>query len=149
MAALLADAPVALAQESGVIKGKVVSQTGEPIVGATISVEPTGAGAFTDGEGHFQIEAAPGKYSLQVSFSGYAPQVRNVSIGDAPVQLVFTLRDDPRYAEKITIVGGRTQVSGRDRRHQLRADPGGGQHRDQPGAAHRRAVLQRLAPDDR
>ncbi|HKE14860.1 MAG TPA: TonB-dependent receptor [Kofleriaceae bacterium] len=111
MAALLGDAPAALAQESGLIRGRVVSQTGEPIVGATISVEPTGAGAFTDEEGHFQIEAAPGKYSLQVSFSGYAPQVRNVSIGDAPVQLIFTLRDDPRYAEKITIVGGRTQVS--------------------------------------
>jgi iron complex outermembrane recepter protein len=110
-ATLLGDARPALAQQGGVIKGKVVSATGEPIVGATISVEPTGAGAFTDEQGQFQIEAAPGKYALEVSFPGYAPQERKLVIGDSPVQLTFTLRDDPRYAEKITIIGGRTQVS--------------------------------------
>jgi len=39
------------------IAGTVVSQTtGEPIVGATVSITPIGAGAFTDERGRFRIE---------------------------------------------------------------------------------------------
>ncbi|HWM85047.1 MAG TPA: TonB-dependent receptor [Kofleriaceae bacterium] len=111
LAALLGHAPRALAQQSTVITGKVLSRSGQPLVGATVSVAPTGDGAFTDEQGRFEIETSPGEYSLQASFSGYAPQVRKVDIGDAPVQIVFTLVDDPRYEEKVMIKGARAAVS--------------------------------------
>ncbi len=112
LAALLGEGRVALAQETSAITGRVVARsTGQPLVGATVSVTPTGAGAFTDDQGRFQIQTPPGKYSIEVSFSGYAPQTQTVEIGGAPIQVTITLRDDPRYEETIVIVGARTPRS--------------------------------------
>jgi iron complex outermembrane recepter protein len=111
LTAVLGQARLALAQQSTAITGRVVSQSGDPLVGVTVSLAPTGAGAFTDDQGRFEIQATPGEYSLQVSFSGYAPQVRKVELGDASVELNFTLRDDARFEEKVSIVGARAPVS--------------------------------------
>ena len=112
LAGLLGEGRVALAQESSAITGKVVAQsTGQPLVGATVSVNPTGAGVFTDDQGRFQIATPPGKYSIEVSFSGYAPQTQEVEIGSGPIQVTITLKDDPRYEETIVIVGARTPRS--------------------------------------
>lgn len=112
LAALLVDARLAFAQQNSAITGRVVAQsTGEPLVGATVSVSPTGAGAFTDEQGRFQIPTPPGKYSLEVSFSGYAPETTEVEIGETPAQVTVTLRSDERYAETIVIVGARTPRS--------------------------------------
>jgi iron complex outermembrane recepter protein len=110
--ALLGHWRIALAQQSGSITGTVVARsTGQPVVGATVSIAPAGTGAFTDEQGKFEIRTPPGKYSLQVSFSGYAPHEQEVDIGDAPVQITVTLRDDPNYNETIVIVGARTPRS--------------------------------------
>jgi iron complex outermembrane recepter protein len=111
LAALFGDSRLALAQQTSIISGRVVSESGDPLVGATVAIGKSGAGAFTDEEGRFEIDAAPGEYSLQVTLPGYAPQTRKVEIGTGPIQVTFTLRDDDRYDEKIIIVGGRAQVS--------------------------------------
>jgi len=122
LAAQLGAARLALAQQQGgtvnksqgtsAITGRVTAQsTGQPLVGATVSVSPTGAGAFTDEQGRFQIDVPPGKYSLEVSLAGHAPQIKEVDVSDKPADVAFTLRDDARYAETIVIVGSRTPRS--------------------------------------
>ena len=112
LVSLLGQTRAARAQETSSIAGTVVSQsTGQPLVGATVSIAPTGAGAFTDEHGRFEIRTPPGKYSLQIWFSGYAPQEQEVDIGNTSVQITVSLRDDPRYNETIVIVGARTPRS--------------------------------------
>jgi len=96
---------------SAIIGSVVDETTGQPLLGATISVSPTGDGAITNAQGQFRIELPPGRYSIEVSFSGHAPSVREVELGATPLNLGFTLREDSRYAETIVIVGSRTPRS--------------------------------------
>ena len=102
----------AQAQGPSAITGRVVAEsTGAPLLGATVAVSPTGDAAITDTDGRFRIEVPPGTYSVEVTFTGHAPLTRQVVVGDKPLDFTFTLRDDPRYAETIVIVGSRTPRS--------------------------------------
>ena len=57
---------------AGTISGTVRdAETGEPLPGATVRVEGTGAGAATDAAGRFQIAVGEGVYRVVVSFVGY------------------------------------------------------------------------------
>lgn len=64
--ALLMCATNALAQT---VKGTVVDETGEPIIGASVMIKGTNKGIATDIDGHFSLNAA-GKM-LEVSYIGY------------------------------------------------------------------------------
>jgi len=109
---VLGRAQQALAQETSAITGRVVGEsTGQPLAGATVSVTPGGAGAITDAEGRFRIDVPPGKYSVEFSFTGNASAMRQVDVSSGPAEIQLTLRDDPRYAETIVVVGSRTPRS--------------------------------------
>lgn len=56
-------AAVAANAQDTVIKGTVVDETGEPLIGATVLVEGTTVGTATDIDGVFAINASPGPSS--------------------------------------------------------------------------------------
>ena len=54
------------------LEGKVTdSKTGEPIVGASISLDFKKSGIVTDSAGHYQIYLPAGEYIVKVSYVGY------------------------------------------------------------------------------
>jgi len=54
------------------IAGKVLSkETGKVIKDASISIVGSKIGDFTDEKGKFQIKIPPGKYKLDIKFTGY------------------------------------------------------------------------------
>lgn len=55
------------------VRGTVVDETGEPVIGATIQIQGTGRGTTTDIDGNFQL-SAPEDGVLIISFVGYRPQ---------------------------------------------------------------------------
>ena len=59
-------------QQTNTIKGKVIDQNGEPVIGATVLIVGQSAnnGAISDMDGNFQIAAKAGQ-KLKVSFLGY------------------------------------------------------------------------------
>jgi outer membrane receptor protein involved in Fe transport len=61
------------AASTGRIKGTVVDKkTGEPLIGASVSIEGTTRGAKTDFDGNYIINSVPpGEYNLHVSAVGY------------------------------------------------------------------------------
>ena len=62
------------------IEGKVTdSETGEPLVGATVKVKGTTTGAITDIEGNFKIPTPNNAKMLEVSFIGYDTQELNIN----------------------------------------------------------------------
>ena len=63
-------AAVAQAPQTITVKGQVVDQDGEPLIGATVKVKNSNAGAVTDVDGNFQI-TAPANAILVVSYVGY------------------------------------------------------------------------------
>ncbi|MFH0765773.1 MAG: carboxypeptidase regulatory-like domain-containing protein [Calditrichota bacterium] len=64
---------IQLAGYQGTLRGQVVSnRTGEPVEGATISVNDCGLSAVTDAHGNFAIARIPvGNFSLRVEAHGY------------------------------------------------------------------------------
>ncbi len=63
-----------VAQSSQVVKGTVIDDLGEPVLGATVMVVGTTNGTITDIDGNFSLNVKPGA-DLQVSFVGYETQV--------------------------------------------------------------------------
>jgi iron complex outermembrane receptor protein len=55
------------------VRGTVVDEFGEPVIGATILIQGTGQGTTTDAEGNFTL-SAPAGGTLLVSFIGYTTQ---------------------------------------------------------------------------
>jgi len=80
---LIIAAPPAQAGTSGKVSGEVIdSETGEPVVGATVRVSETNLATKTDDDGEFFIINIPvGKYDLTVTSVGYeAVQKRQVRV---------------------------------------------------------------------
>lgn len=64
---------------AGEIKGTVRSLTGQPLR-ARIEVLPLGLVAFSDAQGQFLIEVAPGNFTLRISAEGYEAQDRPAQV---------------------------------------------------------------------
>lgn len=54
------------------VKGTVVDETGEPMIGVAVKVLANNTGTITDLEGKFSVEAPLGG-AIQISFIGYKP----------------------------------------------------------------------------
>lgn len=97
MLSLLATA--ASAQETGFIRGSIFdAATGEPFYGATVVIDGTTNGEFTDFDGKFELKAAPGTYVLKISYLSY----KAISITDVEVQAgKVTLLDNISMSEDV------------------------------------------------
>lgn len=56
------------------IKGKVIDESGEPLIGVNISVDGSSTGTITDIDGNFTIKAFSNS-KLKISYIGYATQI--------------------------------------------------------------------------
>ena len=70
---LLFFAAAAMAQ-SATIKGIVKDAAGNPLSGASITVEPTNIGTTSDAKGSYILKVPAGSYTLSISFVGLATQ---------------------------------------------------------------------------
>ena len=83
------------------ISGKIVDETGEPIIGANVLVAGTTQGTITDLDGNFALEVPEGGL-LDVSYIGYLTQQINTK-GKEHVQIV--LREDTQKLDEVVVVG--------------------------------------------
>lgn len=68
-----AAAAVNVVQQQGIIKGTVVDDKGEPVIGANVVAEGTTNGTITNIDGVFKINVRPGT-KVKISFIGYSDQ---------------------------------------------------------------------------
>jgi TonB-linked SusC/RagA family outer membrane protein len=87
-----------------ILKGRVLdgAMPGESLIGASVQVPGTTAGAITDLDGNFSFELPAGKFIVQVSMVGYKTQVVNVK-GKTTVEV--TLQEDLAQMEEVVVVG--------------------------------------------
>ena len=71
------------------VTGKVVDESGQPVIGATVKIQGTSAGTITDINGNFSIDAAA-KDVLDISFVGYTTQ--DVTVG-SKTSISITLKE--------------------------------------------------------
>ena len=65
---------IQVSQQQQVIKGIVVDEAGEGIIGANVMVEGTKMGTITDFDGRFSLSIPKGS-KIKVSFIGYKDQI--------------------------------------------------------------------------
>lgn len=82
------------------LKGTVIDQTGETVIGASVLVQgaATTQGTITDMEGHFTINVKPGQ-KLAFSFVGYKTQILPAKDG-----MVVTLQEDNTMLQAVEVV---------------------------------------------
>ena len=89
------------AMAQSIVKGTVIDEAGEPIIGATVKVEGSNAGAITDFDGNFSVNAASNA-TLNISYVGYVTQQVNVS-GRSNINV--TLVEDTNTLDDVVVVG--------------------------------------------
>ncbi|WP_460894494.1 SusC/RagA family TonB-linked outer membrane protein [Rufibacter soli] len=95
--------PAALAKT---ITGKVVSETGEPLIGVTVALKGTTVGTSTDISGKFTLEVPDTGGILVFSYVGFIAQ--EVAVGSASV-IDVVLKSDTKTLGEVVVVGYGTQ----------------------------------------
>ena len=105
IAVLLWGISPAFAQNTS-IRGTVVDESGEPIIGANIKVVGySSLGAITDINGEFSL-SVPAQSTLEVSYIGYITETVKVS---NRTSYRITLREDAEQLDEVVVVGYGTQ----------------------------------------
>lgn len=91
----------AVAQQSQNVKGVVIDENGEPIIGASVFVVGTNNGVITDIDGNFEINAVKGN-TFRVSYIGFKQQ-------DLPFRgqpsLRIVLEQEATALDEVVVVG--------------------------------------------
>lgn len=99
LAGFIVSIGTALAQSE--ISGTVISEdTGEPVVGATVSVVGTKTGRVTDLYGQFKIFVPEGKKQLRVQYIGMEPQTVTAHQG-----MKIVLKNDTHAIDEVIVTG--------------------------------------------
>ena len=95
----------------GIIKGKVFDKDSkEGLPGANVVIKGTSVGAASDLNGSYNLtNVPPGTYTIQVSYIGYRPKTKEVSVSnDATVALDFAL-EAAAIEGQVFVVTGQAQ----------------------------------------
>ena len=90
------------------LKSTVVDQNSAPIIGATILIQndSTNLGKLTDVTGTFEVELAPGNYSLEVRYLGFQPYKQQIELsGDSTVLENIVLQEGAEQLQNVEIIG--------------------------------------------
>lgn len=82
------------------LTGRVVDENGEPIIGATVKLKGSSAGAISDLDGNFAIEAVPGTM-LEVSYIGYQTKLVSARPGNMNIGLAV----DRQNLDEVIVIG--------------------------------------------
>ena len=88
-------------QENRIIKGKIIDEKGETLIGVSILVKGTTIGTVTDFDGNFSLEV-PKNGTLVISYVGYKSQEIKVS---GRTDFAITLASDNKLLDEIVVVG--------------------------------------------
>jgi TonB-linked SusC/RagA family outer membrane protein len=90
-----------------VIKGKVLDEKTEALVGANVFSITQNVGSITDIEGTFNIQVQYFPVTLSISYLGYI--TKEITVGDASVPLTVSLSENTNQLNEIIVVGYGTQ----------------------------------------
>lgn len=92
-----------VAQNMQIIKGRIVDEKNEPLIGATIKIKGlNSSGTMTDVNGQFSLSKPQDKHVLVASYIGFQTQEINVS---GKSSIVITLKDNNVQMGEVVVVG--------------------------------------------
>ncbi len=98
------------AQAQAVITGKVTSEAGQPLGGATLSFKEIPNGGVTASNGTYSLTIGAEKVkdqtvTMTARYLGYAPVVRVITLKTGSQEQNFQLRSDPLHLEDVVVTG--------------------------------------------
>lgn len=93
-----------LAQQLVTLSGKITSADGLPVAQATLAVEGTSYGTYSDDNGNYSLGLPQGTYTVVASFIGYESQKKSVNLtGKKTVD--FVLREESVALNDVEVYG--------------------------------------------
>lgn len=94
--------PPLYAQQSSVVQGTVIDESGLPMIGVTVTVRGTTTATITDLDGNYNIKVPDSKTILQFSFLGFVQQ--NITVGNQST-INLTMKEDLQNLDEVVVVG--------------------------------------------
>ena len=88
------------------VTGKVVDNTGEGVIGATVLEQGTTNGTVTDMDGNFELLVSNKEVTLEISYIGFTKSLVKVKSG---VAAQVALKEDTEVLDEVVVVGYGTQ----------------------------------------
>jgi TonB-dependent SusC/RagA subfamily outer membrane receptor len=88
-------------QQKNVVKGRVVDEKGEPIIGASVAEKGSSTGTITDTNGDFSI-AVPKNSTLVISYIGYS--TLQVAVGGRS-NVKVTMTENTKALDEVVVIG--------------------------------------------
>ncbi len=92
---------IALAQQI-TVRGNIVDETGELLIGVSVHVQGTATGTVTDADGIFVIPDIPSNAVLEISYVGMRPQIIPV---DGRRVINIMMQEDTELLEEVVVIG--------------------------------------------
>ncbi len=93
--------------QNGTIRGAVYEEsTGEPLFGVSVLIKELSTGAVTDFDGKFEIQVAPGIYTIQVSYISYTTfELTSVEVSGGEVNVLqdILMKEEASELETVTV----------------------------------------------
>lgn len=95
------------AAQTGSLKGTVKDANGQPMAGASVTIEGTKKGTTTDVNGNYLLKLAPGNYKLVISYVGLTSQSKDVTVLDNAVTENNFDMANAQDLNRVLVVGSR------------------------------------------
>lgn len=86
------------------VKGVVLDNNNDPIIGANVLVTGTGIGVATDLDGNFTLKVPAGAKTVEISYLGFLSKVIPFTPNNLSVFRVINLKEDGIALEDVTVV---------------------------------------------
>lgn len=91
---------------SGILKGRILDNEEKPLPGAVIVLDGNQQSIIADADGFYSFANLPsGKHNLEVSYIGYVPVSRSVSVVESPVTADIVMADTSTELNEVVITG--------------------------------------------
>jgi hypothetical protein len=88
------------------IKGKITDNDGQPIPFATVYIKELTKGSTANKDGDFDLKIPEGEYSVVISALGYKPEIRQIKVSNATIDINFILTKHTYEIKEIRIYSG-------------------------------------------
>src|SRR5258708_78533 len=93
-------------QAAGEVQGNVRTETGAPLVGATVTITALHKTSFTDENGYFILRNVPnGHHLVQITFVGYEIFKKEIDILDNSARIDANLKQDINSLDETVVKG--------------------------------------------
>src|SRR2546422_4837020 len=93
------------------VTGRVVDNAGQPVPQAIVEITQLGKSVPAGADGAFRVGLAPGRYTLAVRRHGFAPAVREISVGAGQAALEIVLTPSAFNLEPVTVTATRQPLA--------------------------------------